>query len=159
MLIAGAVISSTPGVRAAVELVDGINAVVHDSVVTFAEVQIMTLPAQEVLAREYRSQPEMYVKKVSDARNDSLEQLLERQLILRDFKVTFSQPERQALIEKEINKEVDQEIEAEIRARYRRQSHDPHPDLAGGGNHLGTASSANSRPDYHHLVAPEEHFF
>jgi peptidyl-prolyl cis-trans isomerase SurA len=45
--------------------------------------------------------------------------LLERQLILRDFKVTFGQPERQALIDKEINKEVDQEVEAEIRARYR----------------------------------------
>ena len=30
---------------------------------------------------------------------------------------TFSQPERQAIIDKEINKEVDQELEAEIRAR------------------------------------------
>ena len=39
-------------------------------------------------------------------------------MILRDFKDTFSQPERQAIIDKEINKEVDQEIEAEIRARY-----------------------------------------
>ena len=54
MLIAGAVIGSTPRVRAAPELVNGINAVVHDSVVTFAEVEIMTLPAQEVLTRQYR---------------------------------------------------------------------------------------------------------
>lgn len=118
ILIAGAIIGATPELRAAPELVDGINAVVHDSVVTFAEVQLMTLPAQEVLARQYRSQPEVYVKKVTDARNDSLEQLLERQLILRDFYTTFSQPERLALINKEINKEVDQEIEGEIRTRY-----------------------------------------
>jgi parvulin-like peptidyl-prolyl isomerase len=117
MLIAGAVIGSPLQVRAASELVNGINAVVHDSVVTLGEVDLMTLPAQEVLVRQYRSQPEVYLKKYADARNDSLEQLLERQLIL-CFKATFSQPERQAIIDKEINKEVDQEVEAEIRARY-----------------------------------------
>ena len=60
----------------------------------------------------------MYVKKVTDARDDSLEQLVERQLILHDFKATFNQPERQAFVDKEVNKEVDQEIEAEIRAHY-----------------------------------------
>ena len=118
MLIVGAVIGSTPHVRAAPELVNGVNAVVHDSVVTFAEVEIMTLPAQEVLIRQYRTQPEVYLKKVTDARNDSLEQLLERQLILHDFKITFSQPERQAILDKEINKDVDQEVEEEIRTRY-----------------------------------------
>jgi peptidyl-prolyl cis-trans isomerase SurA len=118
MLIAGAVIGSPSQVRAATELVNGINAVVHDSVVTLGEVDIMTLPAQEVLVRQYRSQPEVYLKKLSDARSDSLEQLLERQLILCDFKATFNQADRQAIIDKEINKEVDQEVEAEIRARY-----------------------------------------
>jgi parvulin-like peptidyl-prolyl isomerase len=117
MLVVGAVIGSTPEIRAATDLVNGINAVVHDSVVTFGEVEMMTLPAQDVLARQYRSQPEVYFRKLSDAKNDSLDQLLERQLILRDFKATFSQPERQAIIDKEINKEVDQELEAEIRAR------------------------------------------
>jgi parvulin-like peptidyl-prolyl isomerase len=118
MLIAGAVIGSPSQVRAASETVNGIVAVVHDSVVTLGEVDIMTLPAQEVLVRQYRSQPELYLKKVSDARNDNLEQLLERQLILCDFNSTFSQADRQALIDKEINKEVDQELEAEIRSRY-----------------------------------------
>jgi peptidyl-prolyl cis-trans isomerase SurA len=118
MLIAGAVIGSPSQLRAASETVNGIVAVVHDSVVTLGEVDILTLPAQEVLVRQYRSQPELYLKKVSDARNDNLEQLLERQLILCDFKTTFSQADRQALIDKEINKEVDQEVEAEIRVRY-----------------------------------------
>jgi peptidyl-prolyl cis-trans isomerase SurA len=118
MLIAGAVIGSPSQVRAATELVNGITAVVHDSVVTLGEVDIMTLSAQEVLVRQYRSQPEVYLKKLSDARNDSLDQLEERQLILCDFKATFKEPERQAIIDKEINKEVDQEVEAEIRTRY-----------------------------------------
>ena len=118
MLIAGAIVGSPPRLPAASQLVDGINAVVHDSVVTYAEVEMMTLPAQEVIARDYSPESEVYLKKLSDARNDSLDQLLERQLILHDFKVTFSQPERQALIDKEINKSVDQEVEDEIRTRY-----------------------------------------
>jgi peptidyl-prolyl cis-trans isomerase SurA len=118
MLIVGAVIGSPSQVRAASMLVNGINAVVYDSIVTVGDVDLITMPAQEVLIRQYRTQPEQYLKKLSDARNDSLEQLLERQLILCDFKTTFSQPERQAIIDKEISKEVDQEIEAEIRTRY-----------------------------------------
>jgi len=118
MLIGVAVIGSPSQVRAASELVNGISAVVHDSVVTLGEVDVWTVSAQEVLVRQYRSQPEVYLKKLSDARNDSLDQLEERQLILFHFKATFSQPERQAIIDKEINKEVEQEVEAEIRTRY-----------------------------------------
>ncbi len=118
LLIAAVVIGSAQTRGAEAELVNGVQAVVHDSIVTYGEVQIMTMPAEQMLYRQYRSQPEVFYKKLSDARNDSLGQLLERQLILRDFKVTFSQPERQAIIDKEINKEVDQEIRAEIQARY-----------------------------------------
>jgi peptidyl-prolyl cis-trans isomerase SurA len=118
MLIAGVMIGSAPRVRAEATLENGIQAVVHDSVVTFGEVQLMTSPAEQVLYRQYRAQPEVFYKKLSDARNDSLEQLLERQLILRDFKATFSEPERQAIINKEINKEVDQEVDTEIRSRF-----------------------------------------
>ena len=62
MLIAGAVIGSAPRVRAEAELVNGIQAVVHDSVVTLAEVQIMTLPAEQVLSRQYRAQPEVFLQ-------------------------------------------------------------------------------------------------
>ena len=98
-------------------MVNGIQAVVHDSLVTLCDVEVITLPAEKVLYDRYRTQPEVYRQKVSDARNDSLEQLIERQLILHDFKVTFSQPERQAIIDKEINKEVDLDLDAEIRAR------------------------------------------
>lgn len=118
MLIAGAVIVSAPHARAEPELVNGVRAVVHDSVVTHAEVLLMTLPAEEVLAREYRGQPELFQKKVADARDENLEQLIERQLVLHDFKTTFADAEKKALIDKEINKEIDQELAAEIRSRY-----------------------------------------
>jgi len=117
MLVVWAVMGSAPQVLAEPELVNGVQAVVHDSVVTFSDVEILTMPAEKVLYDRYRAQMEVFLKKRSDARNDSLEQLIERQLILRDFKTTFGQPERQAIIDKEINKEVDQELDAEIRAR------------------------------------------
>lgn len=117
MVVMWAVIGSMPEVRAEMAPVDGIAAVVHDAVVTLSDVEIMTDPAQQVLSRQYRSQPDTYFKKLATAQTDSLDQLIERQLILHDFKVEFGQPERQAIIDKEINKEVDQELDAEIRAR------------------------------------------
>lgn len=119
MLIVGAVIGSAPRVvRAEAELVNGIQAVVHESVITLGEVYTMTLPAEQMLERQYGGQPELFKKKLSDARNDNLEQLLDRQLILHDFKTMFAEPERQAIIDKDINKAVDQEIAAEIHSGY-----------------------------------------
>jgi peptidyl-prolyl cis-trans isomerase SurA len=117
ILIAGAVVGSAPRVRAQPELVNGVEAVVHDSVVTVGETESMVFDAKKQLFRQYANQPEVLVRKVTDARNESLDELIKRQLILRDFQVTFSQPERQAIIDKEINKEVDLELDAEIRAR------------------------------------------
>ena len=55
MLIAWAVIGSAGQVRAEPELVNGIQALVHDSVITFAEVEYMTMPAKEQLYRQYRA--------------------------------------------------------------------------------------------------------
>jgi len=99
-------------------LVNGIQAVVHDSVVTYAEVLTLSSPAEQVLARQYRGQLDLYQRKVVEARNDSLQQLLDRQLVLHDFMVTFSQPEQQAIINKEIAKDVDREVQNEISTRY-----------------------------------------
>jgi peptidyl-prolyl cis-trans isomerase SurA len=118
MLVAGAVAASAPVYHAEAVLVNGVQAVVHDSVVTFGEVQTLTLPAEQMLVREYRGQEEMFQKKLSDARNDSLQQLIERQLILHDFAATFDKPEQQAALDKMINKDVDQEVAAEIRTRF-----------------------------------------
>jgi peptidyl-prolyl cis-trans isomerase SurA len=118
MLVGVAALALALQVRGEALLVDGVQAVVHDSIVTYMEVLNMSLPAEQVLARTYRGQFDMYQKKAVEARNDSLEQLIERQLILHDFMVTFNQPERAALIDREIKKDVDREIDAEIRTRY-----------------------------------------
>jgi peptidyl-prolyl cis-trans isomerase SurA len=114
ILTAGAIAGAAVQIRA--ELVSGIEAVVHDSIVTREEVEAMTAPAAEMLWRTYRSQPDVFAKKVSEARNDNLEELLERQLILRDFKTGYNFKVED--VEKEIQKEIDKEIEEEIRANY-----------------------------------------
>ncbi len=76
----------------------------------------MTEPAAKLLFLQYRDDPDLLQKKLSDARNESRDQLLSRQLILRDFKTTYSANEE--AIEKEVSKEVDKEIDEEIRTSY-----------------------------------------
>src|ERR1019366_10061664 len=72
-----------PPLRA--ELADGVKAVVNDSVITYSQVEEFTAPAAEALRREYPDAPDMFQQKLNDALGDSLEQLVERQLILRSF--------------------------------------------------------------------------
>ena len=117
VLIAGAIIGSALRACAETELINGVQAVVHDAVVTVGEVRGMSFQAEQLLLRQYSARPEALMQKVEEVRDEDLKQLIERQLILHDFKVTFGQPDRQAFIDKEINKEVDQELEAEIRVR------------------------------------------
>lgn len=69
--------------RAAVA--DGVKAVVDNTAITFAEVEDYTRPAADALRRQYAGQPDLFQQKLSEALNDSLEQLVERQLILHSF--------------------------------------------------------------------------
>ena len=108
--IAATVIAASlaPSLRA--ELANGIKAVVHDSIVTKGEVERYTAPAEEVLRRQYyRTQPRIYEQKLIEALNENLESLLERQLILRDFKAGgYNLPETI----------IDDAVQEEIRERY-----------------------------------------
>ncbi len=95
--------------RVQAELADAIKAVVHDSVITVQEVENLTLPAADVLRRENRNEPQEYDKKLDEALSDSLEQLVERQLILQEFKTAgYNIPE--SIIE--------EEVQQRIRSRY-----------------------------------------
>jgi peptidyl-prolyl cis-trans isomerase SurA len=67
------------------ELIDAIQAVVNNGVVTYEEVHEFVLPAAQALSREYAGQPDVYERKLGDALNDGQEQLIERQLILHSF--------------------------------------------------------------------------
>jgi parvulin-like peptidyl-prolyl isomerase len=68
-------------------LADGVKAIVNDTVITYAQVEEFAAPAAEALRRQYAGQPDVFQQKLTAALNDSLEQLVERQLILHDFDV------------------------------------------------------------------------
>ncbi len=67
------------------ELADGVKAVVNDRVITFSQVQILISPTLDTLQQQYAGQPEAFQQKLNDLLRDGLEQLVERQLILRSF--------------------------------------------------------------------------
>jgi peptidyl-prolyl cis-trans isomerase SurA len=67
------------------EVADGVEAVVNDRAITYEEVELFTRPAVDALRREFASQPEVFQQKLKAALDDSLEQLVERELILHSF--------------------------------------------------------------------------
>lgn len=78
-----AVCGPSPALRA--ELINGIRAVVYDAVITQGEVEADAYLVAGELQRQFRRQPEMFEKKINEALAESLENALERQLILRDY--------------------------------------------------------------------------
>ena len=78
----------------AAELVDGIEAVVHDAVISRQEVEARTMEAYPVLVSQYRKQPEILKQKLEESQRENREQLVERQLILHEFKTAgYNLPE------------------------------------------------------------------
>ncbi len=90
--------------RVEADLADAIEAIVHDSVISFQDVEAWTAQAADVLRRQYRSQPEEFQKKLADAQKDGLEQLLARQLILHEFKTAYNVPE--SLLDKDVEERI-----------------------------------------------------
>ncbi|MEO7516976.1 MAG: peptidylprolyl isomerase [Verrucomicrobiota bacterium] len=68
------------------ELVNGVNAIVNDAVITYDQVERGIAPIAEGLVRRYRSQPQVLEQQLQQLRTDQIEELVERQLILADFK-------------------------------------------------------------------------
>lgn len=93
------------------QLVNGIRAIVADSLVTRFEVEDWTGPAFEALMRQYRDKPDEMEKRLAEAERENTDTLVARRLILQEFK-TFNVPESI------IDSEIDHEIEAEVKARY-----------------------------------------
>lgn len=78
------------GLPVRAELADGVKAIVNDTVITYAQVEEFTAPAEEVLRREYAAQPEVFQQKLAEALDNSLELLVERQLILHEFETKYT---------------------------------------------------------------------
>ena len=67
------------------DVVDGVEAVVADKVITFAQVEDYTRPVEETLRTQYAAEPGVYQEKLDAALHDSLEVLVERALILHNY--------------------------------------------------------------------------
>ncbi len=92
-----------PAAGLAADTVNGIEAIVHDSVITR---QALISDVLQALHDQYRNQPNVDEKKLQAER---LDQLMERQLILHDFKTSgYSLPESV----------IEDEVQARIKARY-----------------------------------------
>jgi parvulin-like peptidyl-prolyl isomerase len=75
-------------------LVDGVAVLVNDAIITYQDIELYVSPYVDLLERQYRNQPEVLEKKVQETRQDGLQQLLERQLILHEFKTAgYNLPE------------------------------------------------------------------
>src|SRR2546421_11319195 len=96
-------------VGAGAELADGIKAVVHDSVITLADVELLTAQTADAVARQFRSGGAAFEKKMDEMRAENLQKLLGEQLILREFKTAgFNIPESV----------IDEEVQDRIHAKY-----------------------------------------
>jgi parvulin-like peptidyl-prolyl isomerase len=72
------------GVSLAAEIVDGVAAIVNDKVITYSEVRGFVQPVAQQLRRNFSGQD--LVDQVRKAEMDALDQLIERALIIQEFK-------------------------------------------------------------------------
>lgn len=71
---------------ASADLINGINAIVNDTIITYDQVERGIAPIAESLIRRYRNQPQVLEQQLQQLRADQIEELVKRQLILADFK-------------------------------------------------------------------------
>ena len=89
---------------------DGVAVIVNDAIVTYQDVEMYIRQAVDLIVQQYGRQPEVMRQRISELRADGTEQLIERQLILHEFKTAGYQfPE--SIIE--------DNIQERIKERYR----------------------------------------
>jgi parvulin-like peptidyl-prolyl isomerase len=85
LVILMALISPLATKGADVDYINGILAIVNDSVITFRDVEASIAPSVALLTVQYERQPEVLQRKIMDLQRDRVEELVTRELILFDF--------------------------------------------------------------------------
>ena len=76
------------------ELINGVAVIVNEKIVTYQEVERFVSPAVDVLENQFRNQPQLLRQRLTDLHRDGTEQLVERLLILHEFKTAgYNLPE------------------------------------------------------------------
>jgi hypothetical protein len=100
-----AIIVGLINARAQMQYLNGIAAIVNESLITVQEVKEFIEPTLNMIERTYWDRPQMLQMKRQEILEDGINQLVERQLILSDFKNSGgSLPE--SIIDEEINREI-----------------------------------------------------
>lgn len=87
------------------EVVNGIAAIVHDSIITYEDVESEIVRNEPTLRAKFGDQPLVYRQKIRDLEREQIEILVERQLILHDFKTAgYNLPE--SIIEEIIKERI-----------------------------------------------------
>jgi parvulin-like peptidyl-prolyl isomerase len=108
LLLAGA-LTSLAVLSASAELANGIKAIVHDSVITYVDVEDLTTQTAGLLRRQYSTDPQTFQQKMEEIRGENLDKLLAQQLILREFESAgYQLPESV----------IDEVVQKRIRARF-----------------------------------------
>lgn len=97
-----------PGLRAAEpDFVNGIAAIVNGAVITEQDLQEYTRSAIDLVARQYRGDPQKFQQEVGKIRGEAVDQLVERQLILHEFKTAgYNEAVVEPIVEDEIKKRI-----------------------------------------------------
>lgn len=91
------------------ELINGIYAVVNDTVITYQEVENAVAPLDQAILSQHRYQAEIAAQKRQQVRTEKVEELIRRHLILHEFKTgPYQLPESI----------IDDQIRERIRARF-----------------------------------------
>lgn len=90
-------------------LFDGVAAIVHEDVITVGEIRELAEPIFQAIERQLFDKPQLQDRKMEEAARDALNQLIERRLILHEYKTAgMSLPESI----------IDRQIEGKIKERY-----------------------------------------
>jgi parvulin-like peptidyl-prolyl isomerase len=97
------------GFKAEAELVNGLDSIVHDSVITFQEVDDAASLIAQRLRDQYANQPDELRKQLANAYKETREELQERDLILHEFATAgYNMPESI----------IDEQFEDYIKSKY-----------------------------------------
>lgn len=91
------------------QLAGGIKVIVHDSIVSYQQVEDYTAPFVDDLRRQFRGDPEGYQKKLYSVLDENTEVLVQREMILHEFETAgYNLPESV----------IDDYVQQRIRSRY-----------------------------------------
>jgi peptidyl-prolyl cis-trans isomerase SurA len=92
------------------EVADGIKAVVNDRAITYAEVEDFARDSISALRQQFASQPDVFQQKLNELLNDSLEQLVERQLILHSYDTEGYRPLPESVIDELVQERIHEQF-------------------------------------------------